>query len=80
MRETLLRWSSLHAGLWSKFDACPPQANGEFPQRVPITAHCVGWIESEVQAWLNQRASTRPVATPVSYRPLTTRNNASTLS
>ena len=26
------------------------QADGEFPQRVQITAHCVGWIESEVQA------------------------------
>lgn len=27
----------------------------DFPQRVRITSHCVGWIEAEVQAWLAQR-------------------------
>lgn len=27
----------------------------DFPQRVHITSHCVGWIEAEVQAWLAQR-------------------------
>jgi prophage regulatory protein len=31
------------------------QAAGQFPMRVKITAHCVGWIEQEVQAWLAGR-------------------------
>ena len=35
------------------------QGDGEFPQRVQISAHCVGWIESEVQAWLSERAGSR---------------------
>lgn len=31
------------------------QAEGSFPRRVKITAHSVGWVESEVQAWLTHR-------------------------
>ena len=31
------------------------QAEGSFPMRVKITAHSVGWIEDEVQAWLTRR-------------------------
>jgi prophage regulatory protein len=31
------------------------QAQGRFPMRVQITAHSVGWIEEEVQAWLTAR-------------------------
>lgn len=31
------------------------QSEGEFPMRVKITAHAVGWIEHEVQAWLAGR-------------------------
>lgn len=30
-------------------------AEGAFPQRVKITAHSVGWVEAEVQAWLARR-------------------------
>ena len=28
------------------------QSEGTFPMRVQITAHSVGWVEAEVQAWL----------------------------
>jgi prophage regulatory protein len=31
------------------------QAKGRFPRRVKITAHSVGWVEADVQAWLAQR-------------------------
>jgi prophage regulatory protein len=31
------------------------QSEGQFPMRVKITAHAVGWIEHEVQAWLAER-------------------------
>ena len=33
------------------------QSEGSFPMRVQITAHSVGWIEEEVQAWLAERVA-----------------------
>ena len=36
------------------------QAAGHFPMRVQITAHTVGWVEEEVQAWLARRVAARP--------------------
>jgi prophage regulatory protein len=40
------------------------QSQGEFPMRVKITAHAVGWIEHEVQAWLAERiAKNNPLRT-----------------
>lgn len=41
-------------------------AEGVFPRRVRITAHSVGWVEAEVQAWLAQRVESR---TPASRIP-----------
>jgi prophage regulatory protein len=40
------------------------QAAGQFPMRVQITSHSVGWVEEEVQAWIAQRVAARP-ALPV---------------
>jgi prophage regulatory protein len=36
------------------------QAAGQFPMRVQITSHSVGWVEEEVQAWIAQRVAPRP--------------------
>jgi prophage regulatory protein len=30
-------------------------AQGWFPRSVKLTAHAVGWVEDEVQAWLGER-------------------------
>jgi len=39
-------------------------SEGEFAMRVKITAHAVGWIEHEVQAWLAGRiAKNHPLRT-----------------
>jgi prophage regulatory protein len=35
------------------------QAQGSFPKSVRITAHTVGWVEQEVQAWLTGRLAER---------------------
>ena len=35
------------------------QSEGDFPMRVHITPHTVGWIEHEVQMWLANRAAAR---------------------
>lgn len=40
------------------------QSEGRFPMRVKITAHAVGWIEHQVQAWLAGRvAKNNPLRT-----------------
>lgn len=38
------------------------QAAGQFPMRVQITNHSVGWVEQEVQNWLTRRITFRPTA------------------
>ncbi|MCZ8132574.1 MAG: AlpA family phage regulatory protein [Steroidobacteraceae bacterium] len=35
------------------------ESNGTFPRRVPLGAHSVGWVESEVQSWLAARVKAR---------------------
>ncbi|MDE2653701.1 MAG: AlpA family transcriptional regulator [Gemmatimonadota bacterium] len=33
---------------------------GRFPQAVPLGTRCVGFIESELEAWLRERIAQRP--------------------
>lgn len=40
------------------------QASGQFPMRVQIATHSVGWVEEEVQAWLSRRLAARNSGTP----------------
>jgi prophage regulatory protein len=35
------------------------ERRGEFPRKVRLTPRCVGWPESEVIAWLKERAEAR---------------------
>ena len=35
------------------------QKKGTFPHSIPLTGNAVGWLESEVEAWLARRAATR---------------------
>ncbi len=34
-------------------------SEGQFPKPIPISARAVGWLESEVSAWLEQRIAAR---------------------
>lgn len=39
--------------------------DGLFPKQVPLGKRAVGWVEAEVQFWLNERiANSRTKATP----------------
>jgi prophage regulatory protein len=38
------------------------EAARQFPQRVKLGLRAVGWLESEVQAWLEMRAKARSTA------------------
>lgn len=40
------------------------QSEKRFPQSVKLTDYAVGWLDSEVQAWVSQRASTRQNRAP----------------
>jgi prophage regulatory protein len=44
------------------------EADGAFPKRVRLTERTVGWVEDEVQSWLNQRVLSREIgkAAPLS--------------
>ena len=35
------------------------EASGQFPKRVQLGANRVGWVEREVQEWLQQRIEAR---------------------
>jgi prophage regulatory protein len=37
-------------------------AKKEFPHQVPLGERSVGWIEEEIDAWIAERASRRPVS------------------
>jgi prophage regulatory protein len=52
-RTVLERVPVNHVTLWRM------ERRGDFPQRVQISPGRVGWLESEVNAWLEQRKSSR---------------------
>jgi len=35
------------------------EKDGKFPKRIQLGAHRVGWLLSEVEAWINERAAKR---------------------
>jgi prophage regulatory protein len=35
------------------------EAAGEFPRRVPVSAHVVAWVEAEIEAWQRDRIAAR---------------------
>jgi prophage regulatory protein len=37
-------------------------AQGSFPRQVPLGARAVGWLESDIDAWLESRLAERRVA------------------
>ncbi|MCW5699260.1 MAG: AlpA family phage regulatory protein [Rhodospirillales bacterium] len=46
-----LTWTRVHVNRLIKA--------GQFPQKVQISAGRVGWLESEIEAWLRARADER---------------------
>jgi prophage regulatory protein len=39
------------------------ERSGDFPRRIRLGSRAVGWLESEVQIWLEKRAAERPPPT-----------------
>ena len=42
-----------HSAIYEKM------ADGEFPRQVPLGAKAVGWLEHEIDAWIDARAAWR---------------------
>lgn len=60
MSYRILRRSDVEAmtGL-SRASIYKRMANGSFPQAVPLDGRIVGWLESEIQQWIQERTSER---------------------
>ena len=41
------------------------ERQGKFPKRIQISTGAVGWLESELQAWIQERAAHRGCLPPV---------------
>lgn len=39
-------------------------AQGDFPKPIPLAPNRVGWVESEINEWLAERAAMRMTSTP----------------
>ena len=44
---------------YSSVQICRKERAGEFPGRVRLGANRVGWVEAEVEAWLNSKLAER---------------------
>ncbi|BDI32577.1 hypothetical protein CCAX7_46280 [Capsulimonas corticalis] len=53
LRETLLRTGLSRSTLYELI------RKNEFPSSVSIGARAVGWMDSEISAWISARAATR---------------------
>lgn len=47
---------------FSKVHLCRLERRGEFPRHVQLSAKRVAWVESEIDAWVNERIAARQVA------------------
>lgn len=45
----------------SKASVYRDEAAGRFPKRIALGANSVGWLESEIDAWIEERAAEREV-------------------
>ena len=46
----------------SKASVYRDEAAGRFPKRISLGVNSVGWLESEIDAWIEARAAEREVA------------------
>ena len=54
--DRILRWPELHQKVgYSRSNVYYLTDQGDFPQSVKLGARAVGWLESEVNAWIRDR-------------------------
>ncbi len=56
--DPLTSAAGCHRSDWAKEDKLYElQKEGQFPRRIQITAHAVGWIENEIEDWIAERVA-----------------------
>jgi prophage regulatory protein len=45
--------------IYDKLSARSPRFDPSFPRSIPLGAHAVGWVESEIQDWIERRIHER---------------------
>ncbi|BBO70975.1 hypothetical protein DSCA_49050 [Desulfosarcina alkanivorans] len=60
MQERVIRWPELEKRIGvSNVTAWRWEKAGKFPKRIRLGGNSAGWIESEVDEWIKQRAAER---------------------
>ena len=57
MQNVYLRWPTVHeVSALSRVTVWRMERDGTFPRRRQLAANSVGWLKSEVDAWVDSRA------------------------
>ena len=59
LRDLSPRIGYSRAAIYSKLDPKSPQFDPEMPRPISLGGRAVGWIEAEVEAWLQSRIAAR---------------------
>jgi prophage regulatory protein len=59
MAEVILRLPAVKVKTGLSRSAIYQQADGSFPSPVPLGTRTVGWVESEVEAWISCKIKER---------------------
>ena len=70
MKTRIIRWHELkeriggvsHVTVWRW------ERDGQFPKRVRLGGNNAGWLEPEIEQWIEQRAAERPIDRPTIER------------
>ncbi|QSY07361.1 AlpA family phage regulatory protein [Burkholderia pseudomallei] len=54
-KQVLARLSIANATLYDWQDERSPRYDPTFPKRIRLSAHSVGWLEHEIDAWIESR-------------------------
>lgn len=54
-KQVEVRTGLARSTIYDKLSTKSPRFDPTFPRSVPIGLHAVGWIESEISAWLESR-------------------------
>lgn len=61
--EEVLRWPDVHSMVkLSRNTILRMERSGKFPKRFPLTDYSIGWLKSEVLAWMRSKGAGSTVA------------------
>jgi prophage regulatory protein len=69
--KRILGWQDLRdRGIhWSRQWTLAQEKVGAFPRRIRLGINSVGWLEDEIDTWIEQRTAERDIVEPAPMRP-----------